>query len=122
MGRKHCGKRRNCPFSFSHSVFKRPVLQTHKNQGLFGKGLITTFQLLSATSLNLGLSQSGVLRNGLTLLNDKILDQSVLKAFADNKLKVIHMAKFSSFPTMFSKGFFFFRVLRSTDCVVGIAW
>ena len=27
-------------FPFSHSVFKRLVLQTHKNQGLFGKGLI----------------------------------------------------------------------------------
>ena len=26
-------------FSFSHSVFKRLVLQTHKKQGLFGKGL-----------------------------------------------------------------------------------
>ena len=26
-------------FSFSHSVFKRYVLQTCKNQGLFGKGL-----------------------------------------------------------------------------------
>ena len=26
-------------FSFSHSVFKRLVLQTHKNKGLFGKGL-----------------------------------------------------------------------------------
>ena len=25
--------------SFSHSVFKRLVLQTSKNQGLFGKGL-----------------------------------------------------------------------------------
>ena len=24
--------------SYSHSVFKRPVLQTRKNQGLFGKG------------------------------------------------------------------------------------
>ena len=36
--RKHCGKRRN--FSFSHSVFKRLVLQTHKNQGLFGTQLI----------------------------------------------------------------------------------
>ena len=28
--------------SFSHGVFKRLVLQTHKNQGLFGKGLIVT--------------------------------------------------------------------------------
>ena len=39
---KHCRKRRNCSltsnFSFSHSVFKRLVLQTRKNQGLFGKG------------------------------------------------------------------------------------
>ena len=26
-------------FPFSHSVFKRLVLQTVKNQGLFGKGL-----------------------------------------------------------------------------------
>ena len=26
-------------FFFSHSVFKKPVLQTRKNQGLFGKGL-----------------------------------------------------------------------------------
>ena len=29
-------------FSFSHSVFKRPVLQTRKNQGLFWKGLTFT--------------------------------------------------------------------------------
>ena len=26
-------------FTFSHSVFKRLVMQTRKNQGLFGKGL-----------------------------------------------------------------------------------
>ena len=26
-------------FSFSHSVFERFVLQTRKNQGMFGKGL-----------------------------------------------------------------------------------
>ena len=30
-------------FSFSHSVFKRHVLQTRKNQGLFGKGLKSWF-------------------------------------------------------------------------------
>ena len=29
-------------FSFSHSVFRRPLLQTRKNQGLFGKGLKLT--------------------------------------------------------------------------------
>ena len=31
-------------FSISHSVFKRLVLQTSKNQGLFGKGLRETIQ------------------------------------------------------------------------------
>ena len=30
-------------FSFSHCVFKRLVQQTHKNQGLFGKGLNVIF-------------------------------------------------------------------------------
>ena len=30
-------------FSFSRSVFKRLLLQTHKNQGLFGKGLKAFF-------------------------------------------------------------------------------
>ena len=43
-GWKHCGKKEKLlvtsNFSFSHSVFKRLVLQTCKNQGLFGKGLI----------------------------------------------------------------------------------
>ena len=34
-------------FSFSHSVFKRLVLQTHKNQGLFGKGLISEIPIQS---------------------------------------------------------------------------
>ena len=33
------GEREIARFSFSHSVFKRLVLQTRKNQGLFGKGL-----------------------------------------------------------------------------------
>ena len=62
-----------------------------------------------------------------TLPNDKILDQSKLKRFADNKINVIQKQKFvlervekivgkgekcwlpafSPFPIMFSKGFFF---------------
>ena len=32
---------------------------------MFGRGLIATFQLSSAVSLNLGRSQNGVLGNGL---------------------------------------------------------
>ena len=34
-------------FSFSRSVFKRLLLQTHKNQGLFGKGLNVDKMMLS---------------------------------------------------------------------------
>ena len=45
--RKHCGKKEKLlvtsNFSFSHSVFKRLVLQTCKNQGLFRKGLTMLF-------------------------------------------------------------------------------
>ena len=33
-------------FFFSHSVFKRLLLQTRKNQGLFGKGLNELSMLL----------------------------------------------------------------------------
>ena len=42
MGIKHCGKRRNCSlqanFFFSHSVFKRLVLQTRKFWACLEKG------------------------------------------------------------------------------------
>ena len=48
-------------FSFSHSVFKRLILQTRKNQGLFGKVL--------------------------TLPRRQILDSSKLKEFADDNFE-----------------------------------
>ena len=71
------------------------------------------------------------------LPNDKILDQSKIKAFADNKKKCDQkieiclgmgrkhcverrkcwLPAFSLFPTMFSKAFFL-GVLKSRDCVV----
>ena len=50
-------------FSFSNNVFKRLLLQTRKNQGLFGKGL----RLIHFNPLP----------------NNKILDRSKSKAFAD---------------------------------------
>ena len=46
MGKKHWEKEKlliTSNFSFSHSVFKSLVLQTRKNQGLFGKGLNQDF-------------------------------------------------------------------------------
>ena len=58
-------------FSFSHSVFKRLVLQTRENQGLFGKGLT----------------------------NDKILDSSKFKGFADDILTVSQTTSFRFFQT-----------------------
>ena len=71
------------------------------------------------------------------LPNNKLLDMSKFKAFADDLLNVAkitislcdksrkHFGKkrkywlpaFSSFPTVFSKTFFF-RVVKSLDCVV----
>ena len=61
MGRKHCGKRRNCSLraiSPYPSVFKRPVLQTHKTDSLFGKELKTlrkeTFENIVGKEENAG--------------------------------------------------------------------
>ena len=50
-------------FSFSHNVFKRLVLQTHKNQGLFGKGLkfhvcITLIDILNEFTVSLSATHS----------------------------------------------------------------
>ena len=72
-----------------------------------------------------------------SLPNEKILDLSKLKAFADNKLNVSGKLEFVfgkgrkhcgerrkcwspaffPFPTMFSKDFLY-RVIKSLDCVV----
>ena len=66
-----------------------------------------------------------------SLPNDKFLDWSKLKAFADDKINVIENLKFvlgwvenivgkgenAGFPMMFSKDFFV-RVVKSRDCVV----
>ena len=74
---------------------------------------------------------------GNPLPNDKILNVTKLKAFADDKVNVARMMisldyrventvgkgenagyqYFSPFPTVFSK-VFFFRVIKSWDCVV----
>ena len=41
-------------FSFSNSVFKRLLLQTRKNQGLFGKGLRMSLSLLRQLTVPVG--------------------------------------------------------------------
>ena len=72
-----------------------------------------------------------------SLPNDKILDQSKFKTFADDIIKIFKMMisvfdrvenivgkgdkcwlpAFSLFPSMFSKGFLL-RIVKSCDCVV----
>ena len=50
MGKKHCGEKEKLlitsTFPFSHRVFERFVLQTRRNQGLFGKGLSYFFTVI----------------------------------------------------------------------------
>ena len=67
-------------FSFSRSVFKRPVLQTHKNQGLLGKGLIDDIQIWDGFDiLDLII---------ITFLNTPFWDHPKFKEEADNNLNV----------------------------------
>ena len=48
-------------FSFSHSVFKRLVMQKRKNQGLFGKGLKVPYKV--SRSCKLWLPRKNVTKN-----------------------------------------------------------
>ena len=57
-------------FAFSHSVFKKLLLQTHKNQGLFEKGLIWTNPYF-------------VVWERVNGENDEVLDLSELRTFVD---------------------------------------
>ena len=68
-------------FSFSHSVFKRLVLQTYKNQGLFGKGFMYTgrFIHISCSSWNVNKMMRFIVERKTTIKNFKTkLQQSVL--------------------------------------------
>ena len=111
-------------FSFSHSVFKRLVSQGHQRVSLCGNGVINDkFHHLShinCSALILSIHIKAIIN---LLPNNKILNKSKLKAFADNKLNFTKMTsslldrvdntlgkrrkyllpEFSPFPTVFSK-------------------
>ena len=107
-------------FSFSHSVFKRLVLQTSKSQGLFEKRL-----------------KAHIISYFNFLPNDKFLDFSKVKAFADDKMNEAEMMisvsvrvenivgkgenaghqHFLLFPQCFHKALLL-GVVKSWDCVV----
>ena len=83
-------------FSFSKSGFKRLVLQTCKNQGLFWKELNHDLCFNGKNTVGIG-AMTGFKHFlfscnqfqkpfTLTLLNDKFLNQSKLKLFADSKI------------------------------------
>ena len=77
-------------FSFSHSVYERPVLQTHKNQGLFGK-LSRNFEDTTDHKFRI-------------CMNAVKLSNRDLKHFG--KRRKYWLPAFSAFPTMLSKAFF----------------
>ena len=60
-------------FSFSHSVFKKLVSQGRQKVSLYGNGLTLYHSIMMFNSVP----------------NDKILDWSIFKAFADDKIKLM---------------------------------
>ena len=67
-------------FSFSHSAFKRLILQSRENQGFFWEKVNGQFSTCQGT----GFSKE-------SLPDDKILDWSKLKQITDAMLKCIKM-------------------------------
>ena len=62
-----------------HSVFKRLVLQTCKNQGLFGKGLIEHNYVVIFAQEFLSAKEVGTLFNGLNISDVKSLSNTELE-------------------------------------------
>ena len=106
MGRKHCGKRRNCLLqaisSFSNGAFQRLVLQTHENLGLFGKGLSVWYTKQQILCFNDCTSKSfnPFPKQGLVL---RVCSISLLKTLWEKEKLLI--TRISPFPTMFSTHF-----------------
>ena len=73
-------------FSFSHNVFKNCLLLMCQNEYLWSKGL---------THFNIYFVNSWYLLFFNPIPNDKILNQSKLKAFADSKMNLTKKLKFA---------------------------
>ena len=65
-------------FSFSHSVFKRLVLQTSKNKGLFGKGLSKELKYKE------NLERPGIVFIKIKLIYYPLCVKKVIKVFRDS--------------------------------------
>ena len=99
-------------FSISYSVFKRYVLQTGKNQGLFGEGLNIVINLNSVWWMLICYGEGGLgLVDGVA--GDTIVVFVVCKCFQFEPVLRFskfslgeELSAFSPFSTMFSKCFF----------------
>ena len=109
MGRKHCGEKVKLlitsNFSFSHSVFKRLVLQTRKNQGLFWKGLISNRNILYGVFYrppNAGASYLSLIEDSIALARDTdISDLIVTGDFNLNTCNYTQSRKIESICSQF---------------------
>ena len=102
-------------FSFSHSVFKRLVLQTHKKQGLFEKGLKAfadeKINLTGRTEIHFGMNRKHCGKRRKCWLPAFSLFPTMFSKLRLLSLDRKHCGKrrkcwllaFSPFPTMFSK-------------------
>ena len=105
MGGKHLEKEKlivTSNFSFSRSVFERFVLQTRKNQGLFGEGLTSGFEKKRCVS-------AGVRKPGtptrVTDRHDIILAVEMALNFNTNKLISFFNDGFTMSPSNGKKTF-----------------
>ena len=107
---RNCSLRAISPFP---TVFKTFVLYTCKNYGLFGKGL-TPFNTKRRNFTPVQI-ESVCIRQLESVSKIRICFEKGRNHCG--KRRKCWLPAFSSFPTMFSKGFFR-RVLKSRDCVV----
>ena len=91
----NCGRRRNClykQFLLSHNVFKRFLSQMRQKVSLCGNGLSPKgFSKICKCTQNVPHKKCFIpskISPFNPLPNNKILDQSKLKAFADDKINV----------------------------------
>ena len=91
-------------FSFSHNVFKRLVLQTRKNQGLFGKGLIMIGNFMRSEEKVCGICSSKQTCAIKSFPNKpwllRVCSTSLLKTLWE-KEKLLIMSNFSFFHSVF---------------------
>ena len=105
-------------FSFSHGVFKRPVLQTRKNEGLSGKGSINLLHQSKRFYLSLVFPYTCIFLCRLILCNTKFFNSPFVyfvflrHNFLFKALQENHFALISCNTKFFNSHFVYFVFLR----------